>query len=126
MDSKNGQAVSRLDSPLLAAAVLLIVGGTFAYYYLDSTFAIGIRLAILVAAVAVALALGYQTQLGKGVWATILGSRVELRKVVWPSRQQSVQLTLMVAVVVLLTALFMWLVDTFLLFAVKFITGGAS
>ncbi|MDN5873517.1 MAG: preprotein translocase subunit SecE [Sinobacteraceae bacterium] len=126
MDSQRQEAASKFDTSLLTIAVFLIVGGIFAYYYLDATLAIGPRLGVLVGAVAVALLLGYQTELGKGVWTTILGSRVEVRKVVWPSRQQSIQLTLMVALVVLLTALFMWLADSILLRAAQFITGAGS
>lgn len=126
MESQSQEAAARFDTPLLAIAVLLILGGTFAYYYLDSAFGFGLRVGVLAAVIVIALFIGYQTTIGKGVWATIVGSRVELRKVVWPTRQQSVQLTLLVALVTLLTALFMWAADSLLLFLVKFITGGAG
>ncbi len=104
----------------------------FAFYYFDRVPLLGHqlvfleRLAILILGTVAGVAVGYQTQIGQQTWGAIVGSRIEMRKVVWPSRQQSVQVTLMVAVVVLLTALFLWLVDTSLLFAIKYVTGGAS
>ena len=80
---------------------------------------------MLATGIAGGILIGYQTAIGRLAWDTMLGSRIELRKVVWPSRQQSIQVTLLVAVVVLLTALFLWLVDTGLLFAIKHVTGGS-
>ncbi|TAM13329.1 MAG: preprotein translocase subunit SecE [Pandoraea sp.] len=126
MQTQSQEVASKFDTPLLAAAVLLLLGGVFAYYYLDGTLVFGLRLALIAGAVVLALGVGFLTDLGKRTWAMIVGSRVEVRKVVWPNRQQSIQLTLMVSVVVILTALFMWAADSFLLFAVKHITGGGA
>lgn len=125
MESLSEGSGSRLDTLLLFAAVLLIGGAMFAFYYLDGRILLLGRLAVLAIGVAGGIVIGYQTAVGRLAWDTMLGSRIELRKVVWPSRQQSIQVTLLVAVVVLLTALFLWLVDTGLLFAIKHVTGGS-
>jgi len=50
-------------------------------------------------------------------------SRVELRKVVWPTRQETMQITLIVLVLVFLIGLFLWLVDSLLFWGVQIITG---
>ena len=72
---------------------------------------------------AVALGVAYQTALGKSLWSYVVGSRIELRKVVWPTRQESIQATLMIAVVVLLMALLLWGLDSLLLWGVETLTG---
>ena len=113
----------RYDSLLLAAAVLLLVGALGAFYYFANDLNALIRTLLLLAAIAGSLALSYQTQLGRTVWSYIVGARTELRKVVWPSKQESVQATLMIAVVVLITALLLWGLDSLLLWGVKMLTG---
>ncbi|HEY1181887.1 MAG TPA: preprotein translocase subunit SecE, partial [Rhodocyclaceae bacterium] len=72
---------------------------------------------------AASLAIAYQTVLGRTLWGYISGSRTELRKVVWPSRQESLQATLMIAVVVLIMALLLWGLDSLLLWGVEILTG---
>ena len=82
-----------------------------------------LRLAGARSRVGVAAALTYQTAAGKTMWGYIRGSQVELRKTTWPSRQEGLQSTLMIAVVVLVFALMVWLLDSGLLWAVKQVTG---
>lgn len=113
----------RYDSLLLAAAVMLLVGALGSFYYFSSEINALIRTLGLLAAIAVALALVYRTTLGRSVWGYIVGARTELRKVVWPSRQETLQATLMIAVVVLITALLLWGLDSLLLWGVKLLTG---
>lgn len=113
----------RYDSLLLAASLALLAGALGAFYYFADDVNALLRTLGLLAAVAVALALAYKTELGQTVWSYITGARSELRKVVWPSRQESVQATLMIAVVVLITALLLWGLDSLLLWGVKLLTG---
>ena len=71
---------------------------------------------------AVALAVVYQTEKGAGLWALVQGAVVELRKVVWPTRQETNQTTLIVVGVVIVMSIILWLLDTLLGFiASKFI-----
>ena len=65
-----------------------------------------------IAAVAALIAL--QTAKGAAFWALVKGSRNEIRKVVWPTRQETVQTTMIVVAFVLLVALILWGLDTFL------------
>ena len=78
---------------------------------------------VLLAAFASGMDVAYRTAVGRSVADAIAGSRQELRKVTWPTRQESVQTTLMIAVVVLIMALIMWGLDSFLLFGVEKLTG---
>jgi|SRR5690606_28550850 preprotein translocase subunit SecE len=65
---------------------------------------------IVLAAIAVAIAL--QTAKGSAISDVVRGALVELRKVVWPSRQETNQTTLIVLAVVFVMAIILWLLDT--------------
>ena len=125
MDSqKEQQAGSSKDTALLLASALLLVGGLTAYYYFIGQFNVLVRTLILLASIGAALFAAYQTHLGRVMWSYINGAyRIEARKVVWPSRQESIQATLMIAVVVLISALLLWGLDGALLWGVKALTG---
>jgi preprotein translocase subunit SecE len=113
----------RFDALLLAAAAVLLAGAMVSFYYFSAELNALVRVVILLAAVAAALGLAYKTELGRTIWSYITGARTELRKVVWPSRQEALQATLMIAVVVLITSLILWGLDSALLFGVKALTG---
>ena len=81
------------------------------------------RTVALAAALVAGLALAYRTEMGRSVWGYLTGARAELRKVVWPGRQESVQATLMIAVVVLITALLLWGLDSALFAGVRLLSG---
>ena len=81
---------------------------------------------LLIVAVAASAGVLYQTARGRVLWGFIAGSRIELRKVVWPSKQESVQATLMIAVVVLIMALMLWGLDSLLLWGVELLSGRGS
>jgi len=81
------------------------------------------RVLALIALAAVAALVGYNTQKGADLWALVQGSMVELRKVVWPTRQETNQTTLIVVAVVLVMSIILWLVDTFLGFVASKLIG---
>lgn len=118
---------ARFDSVKLAIALLLVAAGVVVFYLFPDSPALYRTLGLL-AAVAVALVLALQT--GKGVWARdfFAGARVEVRKVVWPSRQETVQTTLIVIIAVILVALLLWGIDSVLGWLVGMVlgTGGRS
>ncbi len=104
---------SRLDGikwlvvvALVAAAVL---GNSF---YADQSLLYRV-LGIVVLAIAAGF-VALQTSKGAAFWGLVKGSRTEIRKVVWPTRQEAVQTTMMVVVFVVLVALFLWGLDTLL------------
>lgn len=76
--------------------------------------------------VALAAAAGFvalQTARGAAFWALVKGSRMEIRKVVWPTRQETVQTTLIVVAFVLLVALILWGLDSLLGWLVSMVIG---
>jgi preprotein translocase subunit SecE len=77
----------------------------------------------LIALAAVALFVAYNTEKGAGIWSLVQGSVVELRKVVWPTRQETNQTTLIVVAVVIVMSIILWLLDTTLGFVASKIIG---
>ncbi len=91
---------------LIAAAVL---GNSF---YADQSLLYRVLGILVLGTVAALVAL--QTGKGAAFWALVKGSRTEIRKVVWPTRQEAVQTTMMVVAFVVLVALFLWGLDSLL------------
>jgi preprotein translocase subunit SecE len=77
----------------------------------------------LVAIVIVAAGIAFTTSTGQAILSFGRESRAEVRKVVWPTRQETVQTTLMVVVAVIILGIFLWLIDMMLLNAVQMLTG---
>lgn len=125
MSQKNGgvkQQGSKSDILLWLLVLIVLVGGIVANsYYTQVAWALRAAGAIVVAIVAIALAAA--TVKGKAAWGFIKGSRAELRKVVWPTRQETVQTTLLVVALVLITAVILWGLDSLFLWAVGWVTG---
>lgn len=68
----------------------------------------------IVALGVVAALVALQTAKGAAFWTLVKGSRTEIRKVVWPTRQETVQTTMIVVVFVLVVALILWALDSLL------------
>ena len=113
---------SGLDSAKLAASIVLVIGGLVAYYWFE-TQAWYLRGAYVVGGVVLGLFLAWQTAVGRSTLSFILSSRNEVRKMVWPTREETLQTTLAVIVVVLITAVLMWMLDLGLFWALRGITG---
>ena len=111
MELQSEESGSRFDTPFLIAALALLLGGMVAFYYFDPQLGKLARLGILLGGVAGAVALTSRTGLGATVWDYLKGANAERRKVVWPTRQESVQTTLVIAVFVVIVALFLSGVD---------------
>lgn len=106
------------DSLKWIVVLLLIVGGIYANAHYASV-AWGIRAAVGIVLTAITLAVVGLTVKGRAAWAFVKGSRVELRKVVWPTKQETTQTTLLVVVMVVIVALLLWGIDAFFFWAVK-------
>jgi preprotein translocase subunit SecE len=111
-----------LDTAKLAAAALLLVGGIYAFYYF-AAYSVLLRVLGLLAISGVAAAIALQTDPGRRLWQFALDARMEVRKVVWPTRQETLQTTLIVIVMVLIVGIVLWLFDLVLMGILRFLTG---
>jgi preprotein translocase subunit SecE len=122
MNAKTETSAGVLDKLLLILATAMIIGGIAAFYYFPQLSSV-IRALIVLAATAAGAVTAMMTVPGKELWRFILGSRIEVRKMVWPNRQETMQTTLAVFVFVLVMGVFFWVLDMFLLWATRLLTG---
>jgi preprotein translocase subunit SecE len=122
METKVEEQATFVDTVKLALAVLILLAGLVSYYYFANGAVLLRAFGVLIALVA-ALGVLYTSFQGQLLWKFIQGSRVELRKVVWPTREETIQTTLVVLVFALIGGVFFWLLDLFLLFVTSRITG---
>ena len=94
----------------LVVVALVAVGVVGNSYYADQSMLY--RVLGLVALGVVALIIAAQTIKGKSFIALLKDARMEIRKVVWPTRQELVQTTFMVVVFVLIVAFLLWVIDS--------------
>ena len=113
---------NKLDTVKLLLAISLLLAGVTGFYYFEAEGLI-YRVLGLLAFVLVALGMVYTTQLGQRVVGFGRESRTEVRKVVWPTRQETIQTTLMVIVAVIILGILLWLIDMVLVNAVQYLTG---
>jgi len=122
MNAKAETSASAFDTVKLMFSVAVLIGGIVGFYYFEEQATV-IRVIGLLAAAAVAVVVALTTERGQALWRFIQGSRAEVRKVVWPTRQETIQTTLTVFVFVLILSLFFWALDFFLLWATRLLTG---
>jgi preprotein translocase subunit SecE len=109
---ENNEAGTGNTLRLIAAVVLLIAG--LGVFYWFSTWTPALRVVALLAAMGLAVAVAWSTRQGRQTREFLTESQFELRKVVWPTRQEAFQTTLVILVVVIILSLVLWLVDMFL------------
>jgi preprotein translocase subunit SecE len=110
------------DNAKLVVAILLVLGGIAAFYVLSAR-ADWMRWLAVVAGVALAIVVFGSSARGQSFWEFVVESRVELRKVVWPTRQETGMTTLAVFLFVIVAGTFFWILDVFLSWATRMITG---
>lgn len=98
------------DKAKLAAATVLVVAALVGFYLLGSKGPL-VQWAVLVLGLAVAVAVFFTAETGKELAAFGRDAWREVKKVVWPSRKESIQITAYVFGFVLVMALFLWLTD---------------
>lgn len=122
MNAKAESPASAMDSVKLVASLLVLVAGIWGFYHFGEESVL-LRVLGLLVLLALSVGIALQTQMGRGIWSFATESRVEVRKVVWPTRQETLQTTLVVFIMVFILGLFLWLVDMLLAFVLKSITG---
>jgi len=123
MVSRTEEVVTnKLDTVKLILAILVLVLGIIGFY-IYAADSLLYRVLGLVLMVGIALGIAYTTQMGQAVVGFSHDARMEVRKVVWPTRQETVQTTLMVIAAVIIIGVILWIVDMILANAIQWLTG---
>ena len=117
----NKEISSTFDTLKMASAVAILLSSVFSFYYF-AELSVLIRVLVVIFSVILSLMIFFSTQRGIIFWDFIQGSRVEMRKVVWPTKQETIQTTLTVFMFVLVLGIFFWLLDFLLLYITTSIT----
>jgi preprotein translocase subunit SecE len=125
MNAKVETEGGRLDSLKLGIAVLILGGGIYAFYHFEEQLLV-LRVLGLLALAGISIFIAAQSAMGKSILGFITGAQREVRRVVWPSRAETMQTTLAVVLMVLLVGIFLWLLDMLLLWAIQLLTGQGS
>ncbi len=123
MSAKIETVEFRLDGLKWLVVVALVLGAAFANSYYSAEFPVLYRVLALVGVGAVACVVAVNTAKGSSFWALLKAAQVEIRKVVWPSRQEQIQTTLIVVAVVLVAAIILWGLDAALGYIASLIIG---
>ena len=122
MSVETENSASHLDTVKLVLALLLVVSGIAGFYYFGEQSNL-LRVIGMLLMFGLAISLVYMTNLGQMFWGFLLGSRVELKKVVWPTKKETIQTTLIVGVMVLFIGILLWMFDSLLMWGISFVTG---
>ena len=114
-----------LDVLKLLIAAALLVGGVFGYYwYLE--WMLWARVLLVLGGLAACVGVAATSTQGQRIWAFIQGSRIEIRKVIWPTKQETTQTAIAVFIFTLVMALFFWALDSGLLWLTRQLVGSAG
>ena len=127
----NSAEVVRSGSPLDVVfwiiAIVLLIGSTMVNQHLPAYWApandIWVRIGVILACIIGALGLLYATHQGKGFVRLLKDSRIELRRVTWPTKNETVTASWQVLAVVIVAAITMWCFDSLISWLMKFIIG---
>lgn len=125
MTTKAETPGTRLDALKEGVALLLVVTGIAGFYFL-SEHSVLLRVLGLIAVGILALAIFLRTARGRTAREFVHEARVEIRKVVWPTRKETVQTTSIVIAMVTVLAVFLWLLDMLLAWGMRAIIGHGS
>ena len=122
MVEKNLEAKPNNTFLILAIAVLL--SGMVLFYYF-SDVRLFYRVVGMISILILSGFIGYQSDFGKLVYSYVTDSKVELKKVTWPTKQETTQTTLGVVFVVIIVGILLWLFDMLLGWAIGTLYGVA-
>ncbi len=106
----------------MTLSIVLILAGIVAFYWFDDQ-ALAFRVAMVVAGLGLGVGLAWFSSYGREFWQFALASRIELRKVVWPTRDETVKTTYVVFAFAIVMGLFFWGLDWVLTWLTRFLTG---
>ena len=119
-----GNASSK-DTALLSLSILALLAGIVAFYWFEDQNLV-VRLALVVLGVAASLGLAWLSWYGRQFWQFAVGSRIELRKVVWPEREETTKTTYVVFIFAGMMGVFFWALDWILTWLTRWLTGQAG
>ena len=124
-EAQTNPGASAKDTALVTLAVLVLLFGIVAFYWYDDR-ALPLRVGMVVAGLAAGAALAWFSWYGREFWQFAQAARIELRKVVWPTRDETIKTTYVVFIFAILMGLFFWGLDWVLTWLTRLMTGQSA
>jgi preprotein translocase subunit SecE len=122
MNAQVEESSSVFDVVKQVFSVIFVVAGVAAFYYFSEARLLYRVLGLVAVFISVSGVI-LTTEIGKKLLSFMLESKQEVRKVVWPTRDETVRTTLLVFAMVILVGFVLWLLDMFLFWGVRYLTG---
>src|SRR3984957_6884372 len=113
---------SAKDTALMMLSVVVLIAGIVAFYWYDE-LALPFRVVMVLAGLAAGAGLMWLTWCGREFWHFALAARIELRKVVWPEREETIKTTYVVFIFAIVMGLFFWGLDWVLTWLARLLIG---
>ena len=110
------------DTALMTLSIVLLIAGIVAFYWFDEQPLV-IRVGMVIAGLAAGAGLMWFSWYGREFWQFAQAARIELRKVVWPERDETVKTTYVVFGFAVVMGLFFWLLDIGLTYLTRLLGG---
>ena len=107
----------RSNTPLTMLSLVMLMIGIVMFYYF-SEIRLFYRVLGMLVVIGMSIIILYQTDFGKTAYSYIIDSKVELKKVTWPTKQETTQTALGVIVIVVIIGLILWLLDMLFAWAI--------
>ncbi|MDP1614409.1 MAG: preprotein translocase subunit SecE [Methylococcales bacterium] len=122
MNTQAEATTSVIDVVKQVFSVVFVVAGVAAFYYFSEVQLL-YRVLGLIVIVSAVVGMMLTTDIGRTVWSFVLESKQEVRKIVWPTREETMRTTMLVFAMVFTVGLILWLLDMFLFWGVRLLTG---
>ena len=106
----------------MTLSIAVLLAGIVAFYWYDEQ-ALPIRIAMVVAGFAAGAGLAWFSWYGREFWQFAIASRIELRKVVWPEREETIKTTYVVFIFAIVMGVFFWGLDWVLTWLTRLLSG---
>jgi len=116
------EGASAKDNALMILSIVALLAGVVAFYWYEED-PLALRLAMVGSGVVVAVGLAWVSWYGREFWQFAQAARIELRKVVWPERDETVKTTYVVFGFAVVMGLFFWLLDMGLTYLTRLLGG---
>jgi preprotein translocase subunit SecE len=116
---------SAKDTALITLSLLVLFVGIGAFYWYEEQ-ALAIRIAMVIGGLAAGAGLAWFSWYGREFWQFAQAARIELRKVVWPSRDETIKTTYVVFIFAIVMGLFFWGLDWVLTWLTRLLTGQSA
>lgn len=116
---------ANLETIKWVVVLVLIISGMVGFYYFDEQW-IWVRITALLVTLGIASFVAAKTEKGRSTLGFMRDSHIEVRKVIWPTPQETAQVTGIVIVMVVLVALIVWVLDSVLMWIMRLLTGAGG